>query len=154
MLERHHGGGLTRRAVVARPPPIGEISGDDVCRHITWTEVAVRTKWVVVSVICLLSARPSAAGEPPHAVTALFERAARPAALKGIGEASSTDALDARDEPRRVLDAVAVFAQPANSAPASRSWFLRHSVLVGVVAGAAVGVGCHGWRQQVVLPGQ
>lgn len=100
----------------------------------------MRTKWVAVSVICLLSARPSAAGEPPHAVTALFERAARPAALKGIGEASSTDALDARYEPRRVLDAVAVFAQPANSAPASRSWFLRHSVLVGVVAGAAVGL--------------
>lgn len=48
----------------------------------------MRTKWVAVSVICLLSARPSAAGEPPHAVTALFERAARPAALKGIGEAS------------------------------------------------------------------
>lgn len=100
----------------------------------------MRSKWVAVCVICLLSARPSAAGEPPHAMSGLIERAARPAGLKGIGEASGTSALDAHSEPRRLSGRVAILAQPANSAPASRSWFLRHSVLVGVVAGAAVGV--------------
>ena len=100
----------------------------------------MRSNPVTVCVVCLLSASPSAAGEPPHPMSALFERAARPAELKGIGDASSTGALDVPVEPRRVLDPVGVLAQPANPAPTSRSWFLRHSVLVGVVAGAAVGV--------------
>lgn len=50
-----------------------------------------------------------------------------------------TSVEKASSEPIRLRVTVADLAQPVNPAPQSRSWFLRHSTLVGVLAGATVG---------------
>lgn len=102
-------------------------------------EVAVKSTWVLVGLFCLLSARASAAGEPAQAFSDIVERATRPAKLRGLGEPMDTSVKKAPSEPSRLLGPVADLAQPVIPALQSRSWFLRHSVLVGVIAGATVG---------------
>ncbi len=102
-------------------------------------EVAVRSKWVLVGLFCLLSARSSAAGEPAQAVSDIVERATRPARLRGLGEPMDTSVKKAPSEPSRLPGSAAGLAQPVTPTPQARSWFLRHSVLVGVIAGATVG---------------
>lgn len=88
---------------------------------------------------CLLSARPTAADEPPHGFSDIVERATRPSRLRGLGEPMDTSVKRAPPEPSRLPGSAADLAQPVNSTPQSRNWFLRHSVLVGIVAGATVG---------------
>lgn len=96
-------------------------------------------KWVLVGLFCLLSARSSAAGEPAPAFSDIFERATRPARLRGLGEPMDTSVMKVRPEPSRLPGSGFGLAQQVNPTPQSRNWFLRHSVLVGAIAGATVG---------------
>lgn len=97
----------------------------------------MRPKWVAVGLICLLSARPSAAGQAWQVSADVVEKARRPSILKGIGSALDTSSEELRPVSSR--GAAAGIGQPTTVVPQSRSWFLRHSVLVGVVSGVVVG---------------
>jgi hypothetical protein len=99
----------------------------------------VRSTWVWVVLSCLLSARSSVAREPAQAFSDIVERATRPARLRGLGEPMDTSVKRAPPEPSRLPGSAADLAQPVTPAPQSRNWFLRHSVLVGAIAGATVG---------------
>lgn len=97
------------------------------------------SKWLLVGLFCLLPARSTAAGEPPHGLSDLVERATRPSRLRGVGEPLYLSVGRGRSEPSRLPDWGLDLAQPATSAPQQRHWLLRNAVLVGVIAGAAVG---------------
>jgi hypothetical protein len=110
------------------------------CRLAVETQgVAVRLKWLLVGLFCLLSARSTAAGEPQQGFSDVVERATRPSRLKGLGEPINTSVKRVRSEPSRLPDLGFDLAQPVNPPPTSRHWFLRNSVLVGIIAGATVG---------------
>ena len=102
-------------------------------------DVAARSKWFLVGLLCLLSARSSAAGEPAQGHSDIVERATRPARLRGLAEPMDTSVKKGRSEPSRLSGSAADLAQPVNPTPQSRNWILKHSVLVGAMAGATVG---------------
>jgi hypothetical protein len=101
--------------------------------------VAVGSKWLLVGLVCLLSARSTAAGEPQQGFSDLVDRATRPSRLRGVGEPIHTGVERVRSEPSPRPAAGVDLAQPAQPAPQSRHWLLRNAVLAGVVAGATVG---------------